>query len=414
MPDISKIQLPSGNIYDIKDQTARDMISGGVSFNIAWDGSSAPDVTTIPAGVKVYYNDTEYVGTMAAADATPGSFYLVKSSTQTAGGPTDTYDEYVVVGPAESKSWEKIGDTQVDLSDVVTSVTLNKNTTNFVTGYSAPTSDSVIGADATFSVTQPTINVTPNTTYLGATASGTAVGADGTAAAITALGTPTTDTFVKSVTAETNKNLVTASVTGVQATTTTASKATAATSQTTANGSGTASTANTDWLKGASVTNEVLIIGAATMNTQTTTQFTFNDVTVPIKDAAATTVATGATSTTGTGDAVVTGVTIGSSAAAITALGTPTTSTVLTGVKVTAQPTVNLASNTATATGRVQVATGISSATATGGNVAWGSKDATTVLTGLGTATTAAGLNSSTSIVVGYGEGATNASGNGF
>ena len=33
MADISKITLPSGHTYEIKDAVARQMISGGVSFN---------------------------------------------------------------------------------------------------------------------------------------------------------------------------------------------------------------------------------------------------------------------------------------------------------------------------------------------------------------------------------------------
>ncbi len=408
MADISKIKLPSGNEYDIKDAVARQMISGGVSFNIVWTAvdyasSTAPSsdkLATIPKDVVVYYNNgsNNATGTMNASDDTVGKFYLVYSKTQS--GTLDVFDEYVTVGTTGSYSWEKIGDTQIDLSNVVTDVTLNKSTTDFVTGYSSPTTDSVIGADATFTVTQPTISVTPSTTYLKATASGATVGADGTASAVTGYASPSTDTFVKSVSAETNKNLVVTTVTGVQASTTTASKATQGTSQTTADGTGTASSTNTDWLKGVSVSNEILTIGAATMDTQTTTQFTFADVTVPIKDASATTVATGGTSTTGTGDAVVTGVTIGSSASAITALGTPSTETVLKGVKMTAQPTIALATESSSATGRVQVATGISSATASGGDVAWNSKDTVSAVTGLGTATTSAGLNNSTSITV--------------
>ena len=121
------------------------------------------------------------------------------------------------------------------------------------------------------------------------------------------------------------------------------------------------------------------------------------------------TVATGATSTTGTGDAVVTGVTVGSSASAITSLGTASTTNVLTGVKVTSQPTIALSSNASSGTGRVQVATGISSATATGGavsasgdnvsaiismptstvgtGISVGSNDRVTAITNIGTAT---------------------------
>ena len=369
-PLIKKITLPSGNTYFIADREGREKIeqlfetiSGGVSFVISWDGASTPVVANIPEGVKVTYQGTTYTGTLDPDDAQPGAFYLVKSSTQTSEGVLDVYDEYVPAGSSGSKTWEKIGDTQLDLSDVVTNVVLSKQTTNVVTGYSNTTNDKVLGEATTFALTSGSVT----------------------------FGTPTTDTFVKSVSAETNKNLVTTSiagvsgstsVTGVQSSTTTASKAsasaaskaTAATSQTTADGTVTDSTTNTDILKGATVSNEVLSIGAATLDTQTTTQFTFSDVTfsdvtVPIKAASATTVpiaasattvATGATSTTGTGDAVVTGVTIGSSASAITALPTASVST---GITV-------------------------------------GTNDKVTALTGLGSPSTASVLNNTTDITV--------------
>lgn len=35
MADISKITLPSGNTYDIKDAVARELIAGGISFSVA-------------------------------------------------------------------------------------------------------------------------------------------------------------------------------------------------------------------------------------------------------------------------------------------------------------------------------------------------------------------------------------------
>ena len=333
MAEISKITLPSGNTYDIKDATAREMISGGVSFVIAWDGSSAPTVANMPAGVVVKYNGTSYTGTLDADDAEAGAFYLVKSSTAPSSETLDVYDEYVPVGVTGSKTWEKIGDTQLNLTDVVTAVSLSKQT------------DVVLGEATTFTGVDPTITVTPSTTYLGATASGTAVGADGTAAAITGFGTHTTDTFVKSVTAETNKNLVTTTVPNVT-------------------NAGTASTWN--FAMGSGANAETLIISGANSTAPTL--------------GTAKTVATGATSTSGTGDPVVTGVTVGDSAQAITALGTPTTANALTGVKVTAQPTVSLDSNGSSGTGRVQVATGISSASASGTGVTVGTNDKVTVL----------------------------------
>ena len=406
MADISKIKLPSGNEYDIKDAVARQMISGGVSFNIVWTqteyaSSTAPNaakLATIPSGVVVYYNNgaNSTVGTLAASDETSGKFYLVYSKTQA--GTLDAFDEYATVGE-ETKAWEKIGDTLMDLSGLVTNVELVKST------------DVAIGSDATFTFTQPTITLATDTSsatgrvqvatgasgttkYIGATASGggaawnskdsktvltgveasttnikatasgggaswnskdsktvvTGVQASTTGIKATASGggaswnSKDTKTVVTSVTASTS-NLATGSVTGVQAATTTASKAAAAASQVTANGSGTATTNNTDWLKGVSVSSECLTFGAAAMDTQATTQFTFSDVVVPIKDAASTTIATGQLVASGGGASIATNVSIGSSVDVIGSNATLTNT----------QPTVALSSG-ASGTGTITVA----------------------------------------------------------
>lgn len=279
-PVIEKITLPSGNSYWIADREIRDVVetlsqtvAGGVSYNIGWDGTSEPVVGNIPAGVTVEYNGTTYTGTMDANNATPGAFYLVKSATQT---DKDVYDEYVPVGETGNKTWELIGNTQAEISDLVTDVSLTKQT------------DTVIGTDATFNTSNVASSVTPTT-----------------------------------------QKLAVSSVTGVQSNTTTASKATAGTAQTTATGSGTDSTVNTDWLKGVSVTNKVLSFGAATLDTQSTPQFTFSDVTVPIKAASATTVATGGVTTSGDGADVVTDVAVGNTVAAVTGWNSKDSVTVL-------------------------------------------------------------------------------------
>lgn len=361
MADISKITLPSGNTYEIKDAVARQAIAGGISYIIAWDGTSTPVIANIPAGVVVTYNSTDYTGTMSADSADPGAFYLVKSSTQK--DVLDFYDEYVPVGESGSKTWEKLGDTQLDLSDLGAlaykdTVTLNKGTGDVVLGeattftaasssvtFSGGTTDKVLGSDATFTTT-----VTPTTTNIKATATGTAVGADGTASAVTGYASPTTENFVKSVSAETSNKLVTTSVPNVTAV-------------------GSASTWS--FAMGSGTDAETLIISGA-------------NSTVPTLGTAIT-AATGSVSSTGTGSAVVTGVTIGESAAAITGLGTPSTATVLTGVQVTTQPTVALSTGATAGTGVISVATGITSASTT-----TNSKDEVTAVTGIGTGTAAA------------------------
>lgn len=434
-PVIEKITLPSGNTYFIADREIRDVVdtlsqtvAGGVSYNVAWDGTSEPTVGNIPAGVVVNYQGTDYTGTMVANNATPGAFYLVKSGTQVDG--KDVYDEYVPVGPDGSKTWEKIGDTQISLSNVVTNVELTKQT------------DTVIGTDATFTVTQPTValstgatagdgvisvatgitNVTNpsvalseqsttatgrveytksvSTTKISASASGGAVSASGdSVTALTGLGTPTTSNVASSVT-PTTKKLATTTVTGVSGSTT-PNVVKSRTSQTTADGTGTASSTNTDWLKGVSVSNGVLTIGAATMDTQTTYSADAPEsITIPTAASSATTVATGSVTTTGSGADIVTDVAVGDTVAAVTGYASPTTDTVL-GTASTfnvTNPSITIASGS---TGDVTVATGGTTkymaatasgtevtpattnikATASGANTAWNNKDSVTVLT---------------------------------
>ena len=441
MAEISKITLPSGNTYDLKDATARQMIAGGVSFIVAWNGSSTPVPANIPAGVVVTYNGTEYTGTLAATAAQAGAFYLVKSSTQK--GTLDVYDEYTVVTIESTKGWEKLGDTQLDLSDLGAlaykdNVTLNKGTGDNVLGeattftnsssavsFSGGATDKVLGSDATFTTT-----VTPTTTNIKATASGVAVGANGTAAAITGFGTHTTGsalpsnaTFSTTVTPTTSKLKV--NIDGStqlyctdKLVTTTVPNVTGNTNVSIPNVTSVGSASTWSFAMGTGTDAETLIISGSNSTAPTLgTALSASKVTL----GTAKTVATGSVSSSGTGAPVaygesahnisiptsyvitadtstgaqgvdvVTGIDSASTTAsgtavnAITALGTPTTANALTGVKVTSQPTVSLATGATAGTGVISVATGITSATTTTNN-----KDEVTAVTSVGTATAAA------------------------
>ena len=193
MADISKITLPSGSTYDIKDAVARNAIAGGVTFIVAWDGTGTPVAANVPRGVTV----SGVTGTMAPSSAQAGAFYLVKSSTTPGAETLDIYDEYVVIKPDLSDNttwfWEKIGDTKLNLTDVVTGVTLNKAT------------DTVVGTDASFTVTQPKISLsTTATAETGKTVSVTTglsgKGSSGSSVGVlTALGNPTTSSVLTGV-----------------------------------------------------------------------------------------------------------------------------------------------------------------------------------------------------------------------
>ena len=109
MAEISKITLPSGTTYDIKDATARQMASAGVSFTLCTSASNTPkDVTWDNSGTTV-------TGTLAASASTTGVFYLVPASTS---GAKDVYAEYVTIVNGSTYSWEKIGTTDIDLANL--------------------------------------------------------------------------------------------------------------------------------------------------------------------------------------------------------------------------------------------------------------------------------------------------------
>ena len=109
MSDISKITLPSGNTYNIKDEVARQMASAGVTFTISTSAANTPKDVTWDN------NGTTITGTLVASASTTGVFYLVKATTQ---GGKDIYAEYVTVKNGNAYSWEKIGTTDIDLSDL--------------------------------------------------------------------------------------------------------------------------------------------------------------------------------------------------------------------------------------------------------------------------------------------------------
>jgi len=111
MADISKITLPSGTTYNLKDEVARQAASAGVSFVISTDAGSTPK------DVQWTKNGTTITGTLVASASTVGAFYLVPTTTSSG---KDIYSEYVTIkqgsGSSTTYSWEKIGTTDIDLS----------------------------------------------------------------------------------------------------------------------------------------------------------------------------------------------------------------------------------------------------------------------------------------------------------
>jgi len=479
---ISKITLPVGNetvTYNFRDEYAQQKLAGGLQFVICWDGE-APVVANIPAGVVVKYQGENYTGTKAASTAEPLTFYLVKSSTQVDG--KDVYEEYVASG--SPKAWEKIGDTQYDFSRLKAlafedEVVLEKGSGDNVLGAStvlgmaaasdvtlkssaSHTTDSALGSGTTFTMSPSTVTVTgsetskvlgANTTfkaassevsfsddpttgaalganatfttsvassnkYLAATATDMAISSDGNdAQVLTGIGAGTTGTFYTKAD-EMKKKLITTDVYGTDGSEDVSAVSNIATnymelaSVPHASSVGAADTwafshdssTNTLTISGANGTTPIVLaasddtVATGAMQASSTgagdaiiTGMTISEVSAAKKAANATTVATGALLASGaegyseeTGAEVVYGVDTDTDSA-ITALGTQAKTAILTGVSVT-DPSISLALENSDAAGRVSVGEQISAA-----NISTVVNNADTVnaITGLASATAA-------------------------
>lgn len=113
----SEVDTKLGDYYrkaETYDKDEVDSIVAALSrqeYIVAWDGSSAPVVADIPAGVTVTYSGNTYTGTLAASASTVNKIYMVWNGV--------AYDMY---GTSQDGgySWVPMGTTSVDLSQYAT------------------------------------------------------------------------------------------------------------------------------------------------------------------------------------------------------------------------------------------------------------------------------------------------------
>ncbi len=281
-----------------------------------------------------------------------------------------------------------------------TSTTFNANQSSVT--FTGGETDNVLGENTTFTTT-----VTPSTTYIGTT--------------------KTSDYFVTSVAAETDKKLQTTTITGTGGTetvsavsktdgankleTTTTPKITNIANVTvptvTSNAVGTANKSTWTFSMGEGDASETLIIGGSNGADVTATNTVFGSDTSASKitQDGNLIVATGSISAQGTGSDVLSGLSISpktvakvASQSTVVATGKTVTSdnegdAIVTGVTIgsTAEAitSVNLASNATTASDKIQVATGIASAS-TSATTSGNGSDVVSAVTNIGSGTAAA------------------------
>lgn len=312
MADISKIKIPnpayvSGGAqpqfleYDIKDTVARAAVAAGFTFHIATDAA------TTPYGVQWDDDGTIITGTLVASENTKG-FYLVPSSNTAA---RDVYDEYVaaVVGGTGTQgdpyiyAWERLGNTEINFNDLA----------SYLKATPTLTKDEVLGSATTFTAADSSVTFTggssdtfvksyPGTSSKLETATITGVNGEETVNVV-ASNTDYTATNTVFGTDTTASKIVTESKTAtnlVLGASTTASKATAGTALSLAKVAGSAT--NVSYIGNNSTSSilesatydsasETLTLGSVSVSqgsvtgtngTETVTPYTFADVTVPV------------------------------------------------------------------------------------------------------------------------------------
>ena len=395
MADISKITLPSGTTQDIKDATARAAISNIHQFEYIVSTSAA----NTPKDVQWKSGSTTITGTLVAASTTMYKIYLVPDNMDGSSGSNDSYREYITVSDGASTptySWERFGSTHLpDMNNYVANKSGHSGGTAGDFAY-ADTGHITWGNHSTETVLKSTVTATVpkpsgTTKYLKLTKT------TGSANALTGLGDPSTDSFVKSYPGATSK-LVTTSIIGVQSSTTTASKATAGTAKDIAKAASSATTVASGSLgtETSTRTADTPMWGATVSNE--TLSFTFK----PISTTSVTSAVSNGTITPYTFTDVTVPIkntsttTVGTGSVAangsggtvMTGLGTATTASAVTGYP---EPTSEafLTDVTASTTSTSTDGPAVITAVSTSGtnNVTFASGHTATVIKGLGTAT---------------------------
>ena len=121
MPDklyISKVYLPDGNTYEIKDLEARDLIETLSHIGLSFIRST--NAATTPAGVTWNDGQTQIVGTLQPSSQIK-NIYLVPETTNTGKSAFIEYVCVIIGQDAEEHdifAWEAIGSTDASLDEL--------------------------------------------------------------------------------------------------------------------------------------------------------------------------------------------------------------------------------------------------------------------------------------------------------
>lgn len=152
-PYISQVTLPSGSVYDLKDQGARDLIA---ALN-NWEYVVSTNAATTPYGVTWDSGGTTITGTLVASASTMYKIYLVPATIN----DNDAFAEYITIKISGSTyQWEQFGNlTPPDLSNYVSKD--EAGALAYKNSASGTVTDYVTGGSGSFTGTAATLKMTP-------------------------------------------------------------------------------------------------------------------------------------------------------------------------------------------------------------------------------------------------------------
>lgn len=102
MPNLTQIELPTGSVYDIVDQGARNLIAALHS----WEYVVCTSAANTPEGVTWQSGSTTVTGTLVAASTTMYKIYLVPTTSS----GNDSFAEYITINTSGTTyNWEMFG-----------------------------------------------------------------------------------------------------------------------------------------------------------------------------------------------------------------------------------------------------------------------------------------------------------------
>lgn len=116
-------------------ESLEEAMDRGIDILLGWKAGTQPDVSKIPQGVEVTYQETVYTGTKVASALTKGQIVFVGISDSEV---PNIYKEYITYKDGENYSWEMIGTTEVNLDGYARQIAVVAESNRTVNGYQVP------------------------------------------------------------------------------------------------------------------------------------------------------------------------------------------------------------------------------------------------------------------------------------